>query len=430
MSLSNIKVEWHVLDDEEWRRRLREGDANERSASLSFADLDQKIRQWILCGGTLIIVAFVALSSAGATTQDLVRLDAESGVRAALLAELQARQQIDRDGLTSLFAPEVNSRWVREWSVLGVSDESDLSLLDLQLTQATLLDDGLWVEVRVALPEPSWRLVSPYREGRFYRPGPAGWQRTTPQATFWGPRYLLQKGPLRFDFMARDAELIERIAPQVEATYFELFRILGKEPDSPEGFTIRIVPDLVNGRGIYLNRLEITSPSLSKIPADLSDEEYLLEQITSGIVYRTVEVREFISFRRDSVYRWRDLQRGLRYWLEDHLTEAEWPWDAQGDELFRHRAGELLPLSVSDIGVWPEGQARDLTYYTWRNAAAKSIVAYTVDAFGIDHIPTLFDGFERYRSRAALVDGVYGLSITEFETGWNTFLVGKYGIER
>ena len=52
------------------------------------------------------------------------------------------------------------------------------------------------------------------------------------------------------------------------------------------------------------------------------------------------------------------------------------------------------------------------------DSMATAFVEYAVFAHGRDRLPALLQGMGRYASWEDLIQGVYGVSAAEFETGW------------
>jgi hypothetical protein len=60
----------------------------------------------------------------------------------------------------------------------------------------------------------------------------------------------------------------------------------------------------------------------------------------------------------------------------------------------------------------------------------ESVIEYIVATYGRDKLPSLVDGLGRYVTLDALIPALFGLSLSDFETGWQTYLAQHYGLGR
>jgi hypothetical protein len=54
-------------------------------------------------------------------------------------------------------------------------------------------------------------------------------------------------------------------------------------------------------------------------------------------------------------------------------------------------------------------------------------VEYAVAAYGRARLPTLIESMKRYDSRETLIPATYGVSVAEFEAGWQEELLKDEG---
>ncbi len=86
-------------------------------------------------------------------------------------------------------------------------------------------------------------------ETHFYVLTAKGWQRTRPQAEFWGPTETLDTASLHFVFGSTDRAVVEQMAQSAEALYATLRRATGEDLATEGLLTVELVPDeLVNDR--------------------------------------------------------------------------------------------------------------------------------------------------------------------------------------
>ena len=61
-----------------------------------------------------------------------------------------------------------------------------------------------------------------------------------------------------------------------------------------------------------------------------------------------------------------------------------------------------------------------------RILVASTVVEYAVQTYGPATIPILLDGLTRYDSWQTLIPAVYGVSATQFERAWLTYVQTHY----
>lgn len=433
MTGQSVEFHWHIVEDENWWAGFTGAERSLDANALSMAALDRLLARLLLRAFALLAVGVLALGSGGDSAPDRAQLQLRQNVRAAIALERDASQADDIALWQQLVDERVSSSWRRIWrerAETGLeTDAPERAAGSPQILSVRQDRELVLAELLVHQPQVGRWQVSPYRETRFYRQTDAGFQRTLPDSSFWGPGYLLETDNLRFAFTARDAAVMDGLTEEMQAVFVELHEILGYElPSDDKKLKISIQPDLVTGAGLYENRLELASPHLAQIPAGLSADTYLSYLIVNRMAYLIMYRNTFWGIDPPDTYRWREMQWGLRRWLENRYVAEAWPWNAQADALFRAQAAQNLPLSLADITLLPEGHPHNREYYMWRNAVAKSVVAYAVDTYGTEKLPQLVRGLARYYTWSDLLGGVYGVSIDEFEAGWNRYLTTKYGV--
>ena len=130
--------------------------------------------------------------------------------------------------------------------------------------------------------------------------------------------------------------MVASIATRLDGIYAALHESLGLDPpSSTEKLTTVIAPYAVNSRGVYGDRIEVSSPLLSQIPEGLSNADYLVHRLTSRYLYQAVARSANQDFLESSSHRWRMMRRGLRSWLQTELVGQRWPWDQEAQDLLR-----------------------------------------------------------------------------------------------
>lgn len=119
------------------------------------------------------------------------------------------------------------------------------------------------------------------------------------------------------------------------------------------------------------------------------------------------------------------MRRGLRSWLQYELVAERWPWDQQAATFFQQSYQPAEPLTLGALW-WGNGQQlAELEQMMWQSAAAESVVDYAVVTYGPEILPRLWRGFHTYETSADWVDGVFDLTVEEFEAGWNQYLAAR-----
>ena len=63
-----------------------------------------------------------------------------------------------------------------------------------------------------------------------------------------------------------------------------------------------------------------------------------------------------------------------------------------------------------------------------RRVALATLVEYVVATYGRERLPALVAGLGQYESWDTLLPAVFGVSATEFEAGWQAYLVAHYTV--
>ncbi len=119
---------------------------------------------------------------------------------------------------------------------------------------------GAEAEVRVVTqPQPDGQ---PYRQTRFYRETDQGWLRTPPVAELWGPPRRLETAYFVWDYRQKDAAVVAKAAPKLDALYTTLRRNFGLDA-VPATDKQRLVVSVTQPPGQLLSGLHPAHPSWS-----------------------------------------------------------------------------------------------------------------------------------------------------------------------
>jgi hypothetical protein len=89
-------------------------------------------------------------------------------------------------------------------------------------------------------------------------------------------------------------------------------------------------------------------------------------------------------------------------------------------------AGDVPPLA-QDNGLW---HSRLRLSPLAAPVALETMVEYAATTYGSERLPALLAALPHHTSWETLLPAVFGVSITEFESGWHAFLADRYDISR
>jgi hypothetical protein len=327
-----------------------------------------------------------------------------------------------------------------------------------------------------------------YRQTRFYRLTAEDWRRTMPDADLWGAPRRLESTYFVFHYRQNDAEVVNEVAPQIDALYEELRHNFGLTPDA-EKLVIEVTVARETGTFSAIpwqrDPLFVPSPALYLAPVELTDADILAQSIMLPLI-------EYMGERAIKVHaippHWQSLLRGVKLWqLWDlEMPLAQWRNDivkllyievptadlkrqpvqllARYTELCAmHRLWMQWPLLVGiplDCTEWeplswlqgmslvyiPRIRLDQLTlprtgqyhyfdqdhvhdfypYHSSEAVKAAILVEYAVSVYGYEPLPLLLSGMAQYSTWDTLLPSAYGASSSEFEEGWRAYLTAHY----
>jgi hypothetical protein len=289
--------------------------------------------------------------------------------------------------------------------------------------------DTALVEVVVVQTQALW-LPAPYRQTWIYRETEAGWLRTYFAAAFWPPEQPLHVGRFTFVYGRRDDAAVAAVAAQIEPLDAALRDELGL-PTTQEPLTIRMVtahPPPADPMLLALlsrnGTLYAPSPSLLPLPVQVTEEE-ALRQLVAGLltVYSLQE-----ALAQSHVCQWQPLVNALQHWL---LWEhSELPSARRYDIERNFQTWQAAHPRPELAWFGPSSAACSTSLLHSKEGAGLadagasiSIVDYAVAVYGHERLPSLIDGMGRTETWEYLIPAVYGVSATEFEAGWQAYLV-------
>jgi hypothetical protein len=287
-------------------------------------------------------------------------------------------------------------------------------------------DDLMLVKLLVTEPAAEWWRVVPYREMRFYRQTEEGWVRTLPASDYWGEARTLDTPHLRFEFYDRDAAMVVSIANRLELVYMDLYdRFQLSPPATATKLTLAVVTDVVRTGSSYGDRLRFTTPMLTKVPQGLTDGEHLAHQIVSRFTSRVLN-QTLTETGRINSYGWQNMFRALRGWVRTELLAQRSPWHLQAERVFSALRQDYARLRLTDINDSYASVLPTREQDMWEYMVAESVVAYAINAYGWERLPAFVQALGEFGYWSVLIPHVFGVSVEDFEDGWNRYLAEHY----
>jgi hypothetical protein len=370
-----------------------------------------------------VSVSLVAGTAFSPTLQ--TRLRTHTAIQATLQLEKQAWQGADSTAVQRLIDSQVKPNLHNVWRT---PREHTSQPIDFGATLLTVAPLGELVQVKLLVTRPTeeWWRSYPYRETRFYRQSNQGWVRTTPTSELWGTTRSLETPHLRFEFSAHDAAAVLPIMERMEVAYLQAHEWLDlPAPANTPKVTFAVVPETVREWGPVGERQLVSSPALTKVPAGLSDADYLAHVLASRFSYQVINQALTGTEYRNS-YHWRPLLWAVSGWLRTELLTQRSPWHQQAEDIFRQRLPERLPLQLMAASESAEGQPASREEFMWRYMIAESVVAYVMHTQGKEQFPAFVQAMAESRAWTSFIEQFFHQSVEEFEKGWNQFLSEHY----
>ena len=467
-------LSWHVADDEQTWQQLTAPHADARTADSPHGASRQSSNtpNWYL---SAIVSALVVLSLVGAYLYHQARTglaQVESELATAVDTERWAAsigsQAVLEEALDPAAPDAWRSRILLEHEQIAAGTAGRLLPAD---ARPLLFGDG------VALVQVRERSTtgSVYVTHRFYRETEDGWVRTTPQPALWGPMRLHETRFFRFHFYERDTAAVETVADRIDDFYAGLREELGlPPPDGAEKLSVSVtVPDTpqFDMLSIYFMRgsLEVPSPELLPLLENATPAQALEQTIDQALIRDLFQRREVqLGVSRP----WYPLVEAMRLWQLQQASHSatwyadrvrwlytEWPaihrddrapaageadwlcqvstrgtplianWLLPGDCVDEEpaqllRAMPLPPQHLDDLEMTPITRASEEHWVVrWqRRAILASVVDYGVATYGRPSLHRLLQAMTVHDRWETLIPAVYGVSVAEFEAGWQVYL--------
>jgi hypothetical protein len=325
------------------------------------------------------------------------------------------------------------------------------------------------------------------RQTRFYRQTAEGWQRTKPDDNLWGPPRTLESSHFIFKFRQNDAQVVTGVASQLDDVYTELQRNFSLMPKT-EKLVIKVSAERVTGVTLTpqweVEPLVVPSPAIYLASTELSDSAILAQSIALPFV-------EYMGQRAIKEHaipsRWQPLLRGLQLWqlwnlqmplahwqpelvkwlyvdaptavLEQQLMlparyselcamhrlwlqspeEMGIPfkctdWDSQAwspsrwaTYVPRTRLNQLsVPLASGEMPY--DAEAND-PFHASEAVTVATLAEYVVAVYGDEKLQALLAALAHYDGWERLIPAVFGVSVLDFEAGWQQYLAQHYYVD-
>lgn len=480
-------LEWHMSEsDAEWERLQ-----TQLPAALAPATIRRQQRKRTLwCMATILLLLAVggvgwrletnanrqlAETALRASVQQKIAVNAASG--SALLPAPAMTGQTNAAGKLP------DSGWVYQDRSGGVWPDDLATVLDVTLQKVELLDDQAIADVVMRDQSGKTR----YRQTRFYQRTATGWLQIPPDASLWGAEITLETPYFVYHFGQNDKELIQTVAPQMDALYTTLWQnfALAILP-TPEKFVIDVHIDQPIGPFSQFDseqHLSVASPAIYLAPVDLTDADLLAQSLALPLIdYSLAQASE----RHLIGKAWQPLLKGISLW---QLWNLDLPLAAWQEEIITWLYRGSSIAAPGQANALPEHYAALCTTYKlwlsaplqldipllcaeqdwngWFSAGAASretllhlnqitqalstnelvgpasfnyiphpgqtvalatLIDYAVATYGRERLPALVAALGQHEHLETLIPAVYRVSAAEFEASWRTYLAANYGV--
>ncbi len=271
----------------------------------------------------------------------------------------------------------------------------------------------------------------------FYRQSAKGWVRIEAKELEWGAYHNRETPHILFQYNQLDHTLVATVAPVIESFYTDLYSDLGLElPPNYEKVVIRIAIvtgtqradpcDLVGYAAWVSDGIVVLSPSFMRVSAPSTNADTLRQTLYATLAYRLILLA--LQEHQPQVA-WRSLVDGLKLWA--YSAHCEFGADRTNDlnHRLRQRLANEMPMRLPVLSVVPPPlvDPEETQVTGWQqNVVAKTITDYMIATYGRGSLARLLDGMHQHDSWQSLIPAVFGISMEEFESGWQAYLAAQY----
>ncbi len=434
--------------------------------------------RWWLGIGVIAVLLFAF--GAWVWVQGQIGLD-QVGKEVAMAVEADAWVPQQGDALAALqlaATQQADQKPVQKIQSESNSNEQAFKVVETQLVE--LGED--WAVVDVTLQQEG----RAYNQRRVYRSTQQGWLHVPSSAAFWGKPSINETEYFIFHYYAGDKVAVTAAAAKLEVLYPTLVATYRTPPLPEDKREIWITPEMpAEGQTGQSNRdlssnlvLVVSSPSSQLLPAEMDEGEVLVESVLLKLLGQLgEEVTQRTLSQGLPIAQVRSLLQSVAIWQawNDHLPLAalrqplvQWIYandkrgtraipQYNGDLCDRHRLWKDAPLVIQSPLFCGEAEPGD-PYQLWRylyshpwqlndrsifslatpsdptaDPAAEiglaTVLEYAAATYGSASIATLIAYTPNHSSWKTIIRATFGVSLADFEEGWQSYLRQKYGIE-
>ena len=217
----------------------------------------------------------------------------------------------------------------------------------------------------------------------------------------------------QFEYNFGDQEAVTVAAAQLDPFYHALRQFVGLGPSAPRIHVEVLERAMTTGWQQSGGSVLTPSPAfLQTLPE--ATAATLIQNLRGALVHLVLTER-LAEAPIDP--KWGFLVEGLRHWLQTcYESLGERP--CAGRQAAATMLNATPPLSLADL-TFTDADWVATTWGVERVHGAKWLVAYIVDAYGVEKPPVFLEGMRQYDHWQTLIPAVFDLSLEQFERDWH-----------
>ncbi|MEZ4660338.1 MAG: hypothetical protein R2911_22505 [Caldilineaceae bacterium] len=415
MTRKRVHLDWSAGD---------RGDDDAESAGPAevttiWRDAEERSRRFGLVTALVfaVLTALICAASGPFSMAHWLAESAQRGIQQTMAMKEAAQVERKRALLDSLVdpvvAPELREQVLQEEWIYSAAGQAPPKV---EIAQVRVLGDIAVVQTRLIMQTPAQPSVT-YLQHLFFRNVNGRWLYTRPAAALWGAKQTLATQHLRFEFGELDRAVVLAAAPRIDKAYAAVFALIGaKPPAAPLHITVMPYPPSTNSPAPD-QRLVSSPLTAGGLPA-ASAEDMFVTLVMMELIPPVVNQMHTPS-RWTPGAPWNAVSGGFQSWLMQAVTGQPHPWKQIIDPELRRVRQTKTALRLADLSN-PAGIANS-DEWLWRQGAAELMLAYTEQKFGRQKLTAMVHDLAQYNTWDYVIPSVLGVSVDEFETGWNQF---------
>ncbi|MEZ4709505.1 MAG: hypothetical protein R3A44_20010 [Caldilineaceae bacterium] len=368
----------------------------------------------LLCS---IIAALTCVASGPFSLVRWLQENAQRGIQQTMALQEAAQLQRNRAMLDALVdpnvAPELREQLLQEWPMYKGDAQSPPQA---QVANVRVLGDIALAEKQFTVQTSASQPFT-YLQHLFFRNVNGRWLYTRPNEALWGAKQTLATQHMRFEFGELDREVVLAAAPRIDAAYAAVFALLGAAPPTaPMHITVMPYPPSTNSPTPD-ERLVSSPLTANGFPA-MSAEDMFVTLVMMELIPPVVNQLHTPS-RWTPGAPWNAVSGGFQSWLMQEVTGQPHPWKQFTEPELKRVRQTQSTLRLADLSN-PAGIANS-DEWLWRQGAAELMLAYTDARFGRAKLNEMVQNLAQYNTWDYVIPTVLGVSVTEFEAGWNQY---------